>query len=781
MFDSTHQGISSNQIPMYGKDFLLSNVQGGSSNKTPSNPSFNKIEYSTMNPSHKNEATCIITKRPRSNTVTPSKDSDLSSSHSHQTNDQNNKSYNKLEVEEFATIKQAKESTDSHLCPSPLKKQRMDSSQAPKKLKYLRKCDQRPAKVNNFSNFLVPKVFIKSTRPAKKASLAELEEIEVGKGSNCVTGFQDHQTCLNANKSNKHVSLVARCDEEPPLDENSDAILKAKGKAKTNSSLYNEPLLPSSPVCSLEASNDPNFCIRKHEDSYESTYSSDNDEETEEVEVKEKVKRGRNVKIHNLYEKKGRDKMNKKMRILKELIPNCNKVDKASLLDDAIDYLKNLKLQLQIMSMGSGLCMPQMMLTQLSGAGMGFNPSTGINPWSIPQFTFPPLSNIKDNTLQNMFGTFSNQMPQIPIPHHAPNSFIPMMIGNNSSTQLVPTTLPTHMPKHVANSSELTTLDVSDLNAKAELCGTNQTEESIEAMDQPRRCKMSNKTMTNKILLEPLYEVENVENKIRDQKKVPKELANELNLMNSDSSKSDGASSIATKGYATEIECSTSSKIMMKNCSSIDFFLDKFISSNHESYINTSQPLDLMGNYPLHMSYASSNDHILPTISNSSHWYSQSGKSFDMNSEFTSNSINVMSIIPPTTTTSFSPTSFCYKPSLPVPSDDIPTPSFATNGSYYLEASTSNNSKSSNRNNGNNSFMESQAEEAKWYEYYQSSQSLCSEIKPETYLVPDTSGAMLPHSKQQQHPSQSTNIFSKDMHKLTAAFRHIDHVYKYME
>ncbi|OIW13442.1 hypothetical protein TanjilG_05332 [Lupinus angustifolius] len=458
-------------------------VQGGSSNSTPSNPS------------HRDEATCIITKRPRSNTVlTPSKDSDLSSSHSHQTNDQNNlqfsqynKSYNKLEVEEFANIKQAKESTDNHLSTSPFKKPRMDdSNQVPKKLKYLGKCDQRPAKVNNFSNFLVPKVFIKSTQPAKKASLAELEEIEAGKVSNCVTGFQDHQTCLNANKSNKHVSLVARSDEEQPLDENSDAvdhniaILRAKGKTKTNSSLYNEPLLPSSPVCSLEASNDPNFCIRKHEDSYESTYSSDNDEETE---VKEKpyqegnsVKRGRNVKIHNLYDKKGRDKMNKKMRILKELIPNCNKVDKASLLDDAIDYLKNLKLQLQIMSMGSGLCMPQMMLTQLSGAGMGFNPSTGINPWSIPQLTIPPLSNIKDNTLQNMFGTFSNQMPQIPIPQHAPNNFIPMMIGNNSSTQLVPTTIPTHMPKHVANSSQLKTLDISYLNAKDELCGINQAE-----------------------------------------------------------------------------------------------------------------------------------------------------------------------------------------------------------------------------------------------------------------------------------------------------------------
>ncbi|KAE9598188.1 hypothetical protein Lal_00004000 [Lupinus albus] len=391
MFDSTHQGMTRSSS-LYGRDFLELvmengeiNEQRGSSNRTPSNPSYRT--------------------RSNTNTNTPSKDSDLSSSHSHQTNDQNNLQF------------------------SQYKKPRMDDSckaaaSNSKKLKYLRKCDKKPAKLNNFSNFLVPKVFIKSTQQAKKSSLAELEEIEVGKGSN------------------KHVSLVARSDEDPPLNENSDAvdhnIAILKPNRKTNSTLYNEPLLLSSPVCSLEASNDPNFCIKKHEDSYESTYSSDSNGEAE---AKEKpsqegksIKRGRNVKNHNLYEKKGRDKMNKKMRILKELIPNCNKVDKASLLDDAIDYLKNLKLQLQIMSMGNGLCMPQMMLTQLCGA-------IGINPWSIPQFTIPPpLSNIKDNSLQNMFGNFSNQMQQIPIPQHAPNNFIPMMIENNCSTQLVPTT-----------------------------------------------------------------------------------------------------------------------------------------------------------------------------------------------------------------------------------------------------------------------------------------------------------------------------------------------------
>ncbi|CAN4108301.1 unnamed protein product [Withania somnifera] len=56
-----------------------------------------------------------------------------------------------------------------------------------------------------------------------------------------------------------------------------------------------------------------------------------------------------------------RDRINEKMRALQELIPNCNKADKASMLDEAIEYLKTLQLQVQIMSMGAGFCVPPMM------------------------------------------------------------------------------------------------------------------------------------------------------------------------------------------------------------------------------------------------------------------------------------------------------------------------------------------------------------------------------------------------------------------------------------
>ncbi|XWS42273.1 hypothetical protein CRYUN_Cryun16bG0000800 [Craigia yunnanensis] len=86
------------------------------------------------------------------------------------------------------------------------------------------------------------------------------------------------------------------------------------------------------------------------------------------------VERASDDPLHNLNRKnrdndesecpseRRRDRINEKMRALQELIPNCNKVDKASMLDEAIEYLKTLQLQVQIMSMAAGLYMPPMML-----------------------------------------------------------------------------------------------------------------------------------------------------------------------------------------------------------------------------------------------------------------------------------------------------------------------------------------------------------------------------------------------------------------------------------
>ncbi|KAK7386434.1 hypothetical protein VNO78_26658 [Psophocarpus tetragonolobus] len=42
-----------------------------------------------------------------------------------------------------------------------------------------------------------------------------------------------------------------------------------------------------------------------------------------------------------------RSRINEKLKALQNLIPNSNKTDKASMLDEAIEYLKQLQLQVQ--------------------------------------------------------------------------------------------------------------------------------------------------------------------------------------------------------------------------------------------------------------------------------------------------------------------------------------------------------------------------------------------------------------------------------------------------
>ncbi|KAJ6797107.1 transcription factor PIF4-like isoform X2 [Iris pallida] len=86
------------------------------------------------------------------------------------------------------------------------------------------------------------------------------------------------------------------------------------------------------------------------------------------------TRKSRAAEVHNLSERKRRDRINEKMKALQQLIPHCNKSDKASMLDEAIEYLKSLQLQLQIMWMGSGMA-PMM----FPGIGMGHAPMASIN------------------------------------------------------------------------------------------------------------------------------------------------------------------------------------------------------------------------------------------------------------------------------------------------------------------------------------------------------------------------------------------------------------------
>ncbi|KAK8636150.1 hypothetical protein V6N13_004858 [Hibiscus sabdariffa] len=206
-----------------------------------------------------------------------------------------------------------------------------------------------------------------------------------------------------------------------------------------------EQMVASSSLCSRGASNCPAYPSKRR---YEDTDLSDNTEmeEPEGTRGSKGAKGKRKTEVHSLSERKRRDKINKKMRALKELIPNCTKVDKASMLDEAIEYLKTLQLQVQMMSMGNGVYMPPMMFPSPStlqhinaqhlggyspmAVGMGMGMQMGLGCGAPPQFPTSlmpgaaPLTGIPEATL-NMLGLRS--MSHSPFVSSA-GSFIPQLV-----------------------------------------------------------------------------------------------------------------------------------------------------------------------------------------------------------------------------------------------------------------------------------------------------------------------------------------------------------------
>ncbi|KAK4786597.1 hypothetical protein SAY86_010430 [Trapa natans] len=152
-----------------------------------------------------------------------------------------------------------------------------------------------------------------------------------------------------------------------------------KGGGSSDGEKTLEPVGGSSSVCSGNdvggACDDMKHIFKRK---YHETDSEGCSEDVEEESVSAKrqaagpdiPRRTRAAEVHSQSERRRRDRINEKMRTLKELIPNCNKVDKASMLDEVIEYIKTLKLQLQMVTMGAGTCMmPTILSTVMQHVG----------------------------------------------------------------------------------------------------------------------------------------------------------------------------------------------------------------------------------------------------------------------------------------------------------------------------------------------------------------------------------------------------------------------------
>ncbi|CAA0806031.1 Transcription factor UNE10 [Striga hermonthica] len=112
--------------------------------------------------------------------------------------------------------------------------------------------------------------------------------------------------------------------------------------------------------------------------------------------------KSRAAAIHNRSERKRRDKINQKMKTLQKMVPNSSKTDKASMLDEVIEYLKQLEGEVQFMrsrmSMSSSMMM-SLPLAQMSmmgppmGMGMGImgRMMPPVMPGAAAGFLPPPV------------------------------------------------------------------------------------------------------------------------------------------------------------------------------------------------------------------------------------------------------------------------------------------------------------------------------------------------------------------------------------------------------
>lgn len=64
-----------------------------------------------------------------------------------------------------------------------------------------------------------------------------------------------------------------------------------------------------------------------------------------------RARRGQATDPHSIAERQRRERIAERMKALQELVPNCNKTDKAAMLDEIIDYVKFLQLQVKVLSM----------------------------------------------------------------------------------------------------------------------------------------------------------------------------------------------------------------------------------------------------------------------------------------------------------------------------------------------------------------------------------------------------------------------------------------------
>ncbi|XP_070665523.1 transcription factor UNE12-like isoform X3 [Malus domestica] len=97
-----------------------------------------------------------------------------------------------------------------------------------------------------------------------------------------------------------------------------------------------------------------------------------------------RARRGQATDPHSIAERLRRERIAERMKALQELVPSCNKTDRAAMLDEIVDYVKFLRLQVKVLSMsrlGGAGAVAQLVADVPLSAGEGMEGGTNQQAW----------------------------------------------------------------------------------------------------------------------------------------------------------------------------------------------------------------------------------------------------------------------------------------------------------------------------------------------------------------------------------------------------------------
>ncbi|KAI6702717.1 hypothetical protein NL676_011853 [Syzygium grande] len=167
------------------------------------------------------------------------------------------------------------------------------------------------------------------------------------------------------------------------------------------------------------------------------------------------TRRSRAAAIHNQSERKRRDKINQRMKTLQKLVPNSSKTDKASVLDEVIEYLKQLQAQVQMVNRMNmqPMMMPMAMQQQLQMSMMGqMGMGLGMLGMGMPGMGMMDMNALGRSNLASI--------PPVLHPAAAAAAFMPISSWDGDRVPAAaPMVMPEQLSPFLASQSQPITLD----------------------------------------------------------------------------------------------------------------------------------------------------------------------------------------------------------------------------------------------------------------------------------------------------------------------------------